>query len=226
MRAFVYLIALLSVLGLQASDSLPTLDQVIEQHIRALGGRTALARHGMLVLSGDCESTAPGESGPVEISIQTPKVYFDLKSTDKELQMGFNGDVVWRHAQEGLQKGAGREFADRLIVFDVARALWWKEWYPQMALKGIEKVGDSDAYVLETHPGSPSTERVFVDRRSGLRVLDVTPGAVFNFSNYRAVDGVQVPFTIEQKTRADITYTYKIHEAKWVTADASRFEPR
>jgi hypothetical protein len=35
-------------------------------------------------------------------------------------------------------------------------------------VKGIEKIDGREAYVLETHPGSPTTERIYVDRQSGL----------------------------------------------------------
>ena len=223
------LVFLVSVpLGLRGADALPTLDQVMELHLKALGGRVALQKSSTLVLSGECESTAQGESGAIEILIKTPRVSFDLGSST--LRMGFNGDVVWRHtATDGLQQHPGRQFAKIVTVFDPARVLWWKEWYPEMAVKGIERVGDREAYVLETHPGNPASERLFIDRQSGLLVRDeVMPKVVFTFSDYRAVVGVQVAFTIRQETpAATLTYTYHFKDAKRVTTVGdSAFQPR
>jgi hypothetical protein len=61
-------------------------------NIRALGGRQALTSAGTLILSGDCESSNPEESGPVEIAVRTPKVYYNLGNG--ALQMGYSGESV------------------------------------------------------------------------------------------------------------------------------------
>lgn len=211
----------------RGADSLPSLDQVTERHIKALGGHSALEQFGTLLLRGNCESTEKEEGGPVEILIKTPKVAFDLGGGS--LRMGFNGEAVWRHtAAEGLQKNAGKQHAEIVTVFDPARVLHWKEWYPEMAVKGTEKAEDKETYVLETHPGKPGTERLFIDSQSGLLIRDeVMPNVVFAFSDYRVIDGIQMAFTIQQDTPARITYTYHFKEAKRLASvDESRFEPR
>jgi hypothetical protein len=215
-----------SIAALPAGDSLPTLDQLIERHIQALGGRSALASPGPLVLTGECESSNPEESGPFEISIATPKVYYSLGQG--ALRMGFNGETVWRHTEsEGLRQMQNRQFASLVTVFDVARVLWWKRWYPEAGIKGIQKLGDRDAYVVETRAGSPASERLFIDRESLLLVRDEVTPTAFTLSDYRAVAGVQVPFTIVQATRVNVTYTHRIRSARRVVeVDSSRFEPR
>jgi hypothetical protein len=215
-----------SMAALPARDSLPTLDQLIERHIQALGGQSALANPSVLVLAGECESSNPEESGPFEISIATPKVYYSLGKG--ALRMGFNGETVWRHTEsEGLRQMRNRQFASLVTVFDVARVLWWKESYPEAAVKGIEKLGEREAYVVEMRAGSPGSERLFIDRESLLLVRDEVMPTVFSFSDYRAVDGVQVPFTIVLTTRVNVTYTHRIRSARRVAlVDPSRFEPR
>lgn len=212
--------------GQPGSGSLPTLDQLIESHIQALGGRSALASPALLVLTGECESSNQEESGPFEISIATPKVYYNLGRG--ALRMGFNGETVWRHTEsEGLRQMRSRQFASLITVFDVARVLWWKEWYPEAGIKGIEKLGEREAYVVETRAGSPGSERLFIDRENLLLVRDEVMPTVFTFSDYRAVEGVQVPFTIVQTTRVKVTYTHRIHNARRIAeVDPSRFEPR
>lgn len=214
-----------SLAAAQVSD--PMLDTVIEQHLKALGGRAALRTPEMLILKGRLQSTAEEEDGQsLEISIADPKV--SVRVGDGSLQMGFNGDTVWRHVQsENLQQHKGRQLAELVTVFNPARALSWKEWYPALALKGSETIGDRKAYVLET--GSPNHERLFIDQQSGLLLRDeVMPNVTFTFSDYRAVEGVQVPFKIQQTTAAaDLKYTYRIDTAARVTKmEDTRFDPR
>jgi hypothetical protein len=211
----------------KAADDLPTVDQVIKQHVDALGGRTALEKHSTLVLSGNCEASVPDESGPVEILVRTPQVAFNLGKGG--LQQGFTGTTVWRHAaNEALQQRSGRQYAELVTVFDPARVLSWKEWYPEIAVTGIEKVDGREAYVIETHPGTATSERILIDRQSGLLVRDeVMPGVVFTFSDYRAVDAIQIPFMIQQTAPSGLTYIFRFAEVKHREAtDDSLFQPR
>jgi hypothetical protein len=94
-----------------ASD-LPRVDQIIDRHIKAIGGLDALTRLGAIALTGRCESTDPDESGPIEILVKTPRVAYNLNGGS--LRMGFNGESVWRAAApEGLQQRKGRQLAAR-----------------------------------------------------------------------------------------------------------------
>jgi hypothetical protein len=218
---------LIATASLRAEDTLPTIDQVIEQYIRALGDRAALEKHSVLVLSGHCEASAPDESGPVEILVRSPEVVFNLNKGG--LLQGFSGTSVWRHAaEEGLRQQPGRQFAELVTVFDPARVLLWKEWYPEIRVTGIAKLGDRDAYVVETHPGAATSERILIDRQSGLLARDeVMPGVTFTFSDYRAVNGVQIPFTIQQTAPNGLSYKYQFADVKWEAAvDDSRFQPQ
>src|ERR1051326_1610008 len=213
--------------SLSAADSVPTLDQVAEQHRKALGGPAALERASALLLSGDCESTAPGESGPIQIVVSSPRVSFNLG--EGALRMGFSGQAGWRHvAGEDLQQHAGRQFVERVTIFDPARVRWWKEWYPSMGVTGIEKVNGRDAFALSMNPGNKASEKLFIDRETGLVVRDeVSPGVVFTFDDYRPVKGLQVAFRIRQSTPASVTYTYTFKDVRALTEiEAAQFEPK
>ncbi|HXP87198.1 MAG TPA: hypothetical protein VN841_20875 [Bryobacteraceae bacterium] len=212
--------------GLRA-DRLPLVSQVIDRYVNALGGRAALSKLGPMKLAGPCESSVPDESGPVEILVKTPKVAYNLNGGN--LRMGFDGESVWRSAApEGLQQRKGRQLAELVTVFDPSRALWWKEWYPQMAVTGVRKIDGRDAFVLETFPGSPPTERLFLDRESGLLVRDeVTPQFTFTFSDYRAAEGVTTAFVVQETTPNGISYAYRFESIGPAgMIDESRFQPR
>jgi hypothetical protein len=215
---------------LTAAAELPTVDQVVDRYIETIGGRAALSRLGAVILTGHCDSTAPDESGPVEILVNTPKVAFNLGSGG--LRVGFDGESVWRATvTEGLQQRKGRQLAELVTVFDPARVLWWKEWYPEMAVKGVQKVGDRETWVLEIHPGNPATERLFIDSQSGLLVRDeVLPGSAFTFSDYRQLNdanSVHTTFVVRQTTPNGIVYTYRFEKINPVAVlDDARFQPR
>jgi hypothetical protein len=209
------------------AGQLPSLSQVLDQHIRAIGGERAVATSGSLLLKGACDSSGQDESGPIEILVNSPKVVYDLNGGG--LRMGYDGESVWRAASpEGLQQRKGRQFAELVTVFDPVRARWWKDWYPQMAVAGVRKIDGRDVFVLETLPGSPSTERLFIDRGSGLLVRDeVARQFVFTFSDYRPVGGVMTAFAIRETTPNGIKYTYRFDSIEpAVSVDESRFRPR
>jgi hypothetical protein len=211
----------------RAAEGLPTINQVIEQYVHALGDRAALEKHPILVLIGNCVASAPDESGPVEILVRSPRVVFNLNRGG--LLLGFNGTSVWRHAaNEGLQQQSGRQLAELVTVFDPARVLLWKEWYPEIGVTGIAKLGDREVYVIETHPGSAASERIWIDRQSGLLARDeVMRGVTFTFSDYREVDGVQIPFTIQQTAPNGLSYTYRFLDVRYeAVLDDSRFQPQ
>jgi len=212
---------------LTAAAELPTPGQVVDQYIKAIGGPAALSQSGAVTLTGHCESTAPDESGRVEILVKTPKVAFSLGSGG--LRMGYDGESVWRATvSEGLQQRKGRQFAELVTVFDPARALWWKEWYPEMAVKGTQKVGDRDTWVLETHPGNPATERLFIDRESGLLMRDeVVAGFAFTLSDYREVNGIRAAFVVQETAPNGIVYTWRFEKIDpAAVVDENRFQPR
>jgi len=208
-------------------DALPPLTQILDQHRKALGAERVLAASVPLLLKGRCDSTGDEESGPIEILVQSPKVVFDLNRG--ALRMGYNGDSVWRSgAGEALQQRKGRQFAELVTVFDPARARWWREWYPQMAVTGVRPVEKRDAFVLETVSGSPLTERLFIDRQSGLLVRDeLAAQYTFTFSDYRAVNGVMTAFEVRETAPNGIVYNYHFESIAPVNeVDASRFVPR
>lgn len=220
------LAAALATTSIICAQQLPPLSQITEQYIKAIGGRDALNKMGPIAMRGECESSAPDEGGPVEVLIKTPKVVLNLND---DLRMGFDGESVWRAtASEPLQQRKGRQFAELVTVFDPARGLSWKEWYPQMEVTGLRMIGDRDTYVLETAPGGPATERIFIDRDTGLPVRHELPGKyAFVFSDYREVNGLRMPFTVEETTPNEIKYTYRF---KTITPAAevqdSKFQPR
>jgi hypothetical protein len=127
-----------------------------------------------------------------------------------------------------LRQQHGRGFAQLVTVFDPARLLWWKNWYPEMAVKGQQKAGDREAYVVQTNPEQAGSETLLIDRQSGLLIRDELMATLaFTFADYREVDGIKVAFSIKQAGPGSATYTYRFKKASFAAGnDESRFEPR
>src|SRR4029077_2537872 len=84
-------------------------------------------------------------------------------------------------------------------------ALNMKQQYQRLAVRGIERLGDREAYVVTAVPQGEGPERFYFDTRSGLllRHQRNSPTAVGNFplatdyDDYRdAGNGVRVPFVV------------------------------
>jgi outer membrane lipoprotein-sorting protein len=106
-----------------------------------------------------------------------------------------------------------------------------KQLYPKIVVKGKDKVGEREVYVLEATPVESSVETWYFDTQSGLMLRQDAeregpqgkqPVQTF-LDNYKVVDGVKLPFTIRQVTPA-FTIDIKIEDVKHnVPIDDAKF---
>ena len=103
-----------------------------------------------------------------------------------------------------------------------------------MRLLGTEKVGERETYVVGATSRDDAREKLYFDTRSGLLVRRYvafktafgTIPEVTDFDDYRAVNGIKLPFTITW-SRAPFASTRKFTEIRLnVILDDARFEPR
>jgi outer membrane lipoprotein-sorting protein len=102
----------------------------------------------------------------------------------------------------------------------------YKERGTKLEVTGKEKVADRDAYVLTVTPASGPVSRVYIDAQSYLPVKSITTVEIpevgpveqtTELSDHRAVDGVQVPFTVKGSSSVQtftITVTKVEHNVK------------
>jgi hypothetical protein len=112
----------------------------------------------------------------------------------------------------------------------------YKERFSKVELMPAEKVGDRDTYVLQLTPksGSPSTQ--YFDKETYMLLKAVTTvnvpqlgrdvEQIGEFSDYRAVDGVQIPHTVKSTNAVQaFTITVKSVEHNKEIDDASFVKP-
>jgi hypothetical protein len=187
--------------------ALPSVDEVLAQHVKAAGGETALRRIKTRHLVGTATSDVFGVAH-WELLGKAP----DKRLTTTEitgfgtLLDGYDGKVAWsQNPMIGIKIRKGEEAARARREADFYQDLNLKRLYPGLKVVGAAKVGDADTWLLESHPSSESVDRFFFSQRSGRLLQHESEyrdqnGATrtrTRFADFRSVDGVLIPFHIE-----------------------------
>jgi len=197
-----------------------TADDIIEKSLTAQGGREAIGKitsrstKGTMVVS-----TAVGDlPGTIEVLNQAPNkvrtlINLDLTTagagslTVDQRFDGTNGYSMDSMRGDSDMTGARLESL-RNGAFP-SPFLGYKERGTKIVFAGKEKVGDKDAYALSITPATGPASRVWVDVDSYLPVkassmIDAPETGpleqITEFSDYRDVDGMKVPFKLTATT--------------------------
>jgi zinc protease len=213
---------------------MPTVDQILENYIKAIGGKDASMKVTSRVEKGSLEIAAMGVNAPIEIYAKAPnKTLFSLDVPSfGVIQEGFDGTAAWAlEPQGGLRDKTGTELAESKLDGQFHKNLRLKELYPKLEVVGVESVGGRDAYIVVGTPAGGSPEKMFFDKENGLLVRhDVerdspqgrSPAQQF-LTDYKEVDGVKVPHTVRM-VGAMGEMTIKITEVKQnVPIDDAKF---
>jgi outer membrane lipoprotein-sorting protein len=191
--------------ALNLPANLPTVSQLLDNYIRALGGSPAIEKITTRVEQGS--TTFRGQSQGVEIFTQGP----DKQSTVRHMSGG-ESFVTTFDGQSGWSSAPGRpprEMHDAYIAAarmdaDLQFPLHIQQIFPELRLEYPEKINDRDAYLLlAIREGQPPV-KLYFDEQSGLLVRMIryaeTPlgrnPTQIDYSDYRDVDGVQVPYRV------------------------------
>jgi hypothetical protein len=185
-----------------AADA-PTVDSILAKFVEALGGKAAFEKvHSRVVQFrlesqslGDCEGEALAKAPDRQRS------HIDLGGPGV-IDEGFDGTVAWvKNPWEGLRVKTGDELAKVKRDAQFNRELKLKSLHPDLAYKGKEKVGDEEAWLLESKPTASSKESWWFSTKSGLLLRQDSqyegPNGTLNVSalpqDYKAFEGLKVP---------------------------------
>jgi predicted O-methyltransferase YrrM len=174
-----------------AGAPLPSVDEIIEKHIQATGGRAAwetlstqtrkgIARPGSSDLPLESASVA---SGKWTVTIRMPN--------GRTLKHGFDGAQGWE--ERGRVSRIERDaILDETLIYNPFWPLIMRELFPAMSIKGIEKHGEGRVYVVEAIPAGGRPRTLFFDVRDGLLLR----AGKTMYADYRDAGGVKVPFLV------------------------------
>jgi zinc protease len=223
-------------LRVKSSATMPTVDAVLEKYVKAIGGKAALLKINSRFSKGSFEiSSLAGVKGTVEVYEKAPNLQVAMLTipgvgTEAE---GFDGTLAWAlepdsgvvHDKTGLELAAAKRDAE--FYEDIKL----KELYPRMTLKGVEKFGAHEAYVIEAAPQVGSPERLYFDMQTGLLIRkdyeeegeEGKRSVEEYYDDYRVVDGIKLPFTTHQVSPG-MNFTIKLSEVKQnVPVDDAKF---
>ncbi len=216
----------------QSKETLPTIDQVLSKYVAALGGADALGK----VKSRSIKATrAVNHAAPVaeEVYEKSPnKLLVVTAFPQASVTIGYNGVEGWTlggHGETSVHEDELEQFKrDAEFMFEPTKL---KEIYREMTVAGIDKINDKEVYVVRATVQTGGRERLYFDKQSGLLVrrlsVSATPIGAFPFqidySDYKAVDGVQLSYTMIWSIPGR-SWTRKTTEVKQNTAiDDSKF---
>ena len=215
---------LLATAGDAQTPARPTVDQVLEKYIAAVGGRAALEKVTSATAKGTLEIAAMGITGTVTLSQKAPNKSLqvsDLSGIGVQRE-GFDGTVSWTEdAQTGVREKAGQELVESRRAATFPRELRLKEMYSTMKIAGQEKVGANEAIVIIATPSNGSDVQMFFDVQTGLLVRtialrDTAAGPIqvdSTFEDFRAVDGIKRAHVIRQ-SNPQFTAVIRLSEIK------------
>ncbi|MGH9935080.1 MAG: photosynthetic reaction center cytochrome c subunit family protein [Blastocatellia bacterium] len=222
----------LSTPEIKPADAKANVEAILNQYIQALGGRAALERVTTRAMTGTMV-TQGGMKAPLEVYEKAPnKTLTIFRPPHGTNQMGFDGAIGWTKTPErGLREERGEPLDLRKSEAEFYKELKLKERYSKLTLLGLAQLDNREAYVIEAAPPRGQPEKLYFDRQSGLLVrVDIVPNLGqekmqmhIYFEDYRAVDGVKLPFAI-RRARPGFTWTYQFDEIKLnVPLDDARF---
>lgn len=190
-----------------AAADAPTVDSILAKHIEAVGGKAAMEKFHSRHVQFKVESEMVG-AGEGETFAQTPdrqRSHTDLGGAGI-IDEGYDGTVAWaKNPWQGLRLKTGDELAKVKRDARFHRELSYRSIYPDLAYKGIEKVGDDAAWLLESKPTASSKERFWFSTKTALLIRqesqyqgpdgDVSVNALPQ--DYKTFDALKFPGTIK-----------------------------
>jgi hypothetical protein len=188
-----------------AMESMPNPDQIVDKYTQLIGGLDAVNK---LTTRTDRATVEGGRlSGTLEDSFKAPgKAVSVLHTSQGDFTEGTEGVTAWQMNMRGqVRDHSSTEQVAAKQAANFTRTLDIKKNFTQMRLASKEKVGNSDAYQIFAQSADGSGRvRLFFDAQSGLLIRLVsyeqspmgTLPTQFDYSDYREVNGVKVPFVV------------------------------
>jgi hypothetical protein len=210
-------------------------DEIVARYEKAVGGKAAFEKLTSRVSKGSFIAGEGGNPGTTEIYQKAPNKMVTITDVPNfgVVRSGMDGTVAWMDMpQFGIQELAGDAAAASKRSADFYEDIKLKEIYPKMVVKDKESFEGHDVYVVQATPAEGAAELLSFDADSGLLVRSQTQmsgpmGPIdidTRLSDYREVDGIKLPFVIDQE-RSDFSFTIRLTEVKHnVPIDDAKFE--
>ena len=209
-----------------------TVDQVIAKYAQALGGQQALQNAKTRVMTGTVTNRDLTTANITVTEKNTGEYRYEAATQPNPTIRATNGTAAWQVGGGGFGGGAtprdmnGFQMQQSLRLADFSLPLRLKERYQNLTVKpAYETVDGKSVVVLTGNPYPNVTEELAFDRDSGLLLRRTVVsgstggfgimalGEQIDYSDYRDVSGVKVPFSVRHATNMAVT-TEKFTDVK------------
>ena len=189
---------------LKLPTNLPTATQLTEKYANAAGGASRIDRISSRVAKG--QITIQGRSVSIEIFTGSPQKQAMVQHLpDGDSFSVFDGHGGWISAAgRSTHEMSGAELESARADSDLQFPLHIQKIYPELRVEYPEKIGEREAYVLVAVREGQLPVKLYFDEQSALLIrqlryaespLGRNPTQI-DYSDFREVDGVQVPFRV------------------------------
>ncbi len=199
-----FVCVLVPTLVAQAADS-PTAEEVIAKYLEAAGGKEAIAKvknrkaTGMLLLKG------MGVEADITSYTAPPNAWTEIfLGPFGAVERGMSDGVAWEvHPSEGPRILTGDDFADMKRQSSLSLLSEWEKFFSSVEYAGEESIDSVAYHKLVFTPEDGGKVEQYYNTESGLLFLSRSAQngkpTESRLSDYKAVDGVQIPHKIEAR---------------------------
>ncbi len=185
---------------------LPSVAEVLEHYVQALGGQFALSNVKSRIIRTQPLNGQNSESKTVLYQKSPQKVLLASESPTYSLWVGFDGKRAWAQDSEKSYWGLLNTPQRNSIMRDseLYQGSRIGSQYSSVKVTGKGRIGERETYIVAGTSPEQTSEEFFFDVQSGLllrrHILEQTVFGGFqiqaDFDDYREVGGVKMPFIV------------------------------
>lgn len=186
-------------------------DKILKNAVKAMGGEKALRSISSTKSSGKIIRLSDNAAGNFQSQAAQPNLYnssYDLGGF--ETAAGYNGKSGWsRDSKIGLRTLTGAANRDFQVESNYRNNRWlnYKKEKSKIVYGGKSDVNGKTADLVTLTTVKGAAVKMYFDAASGLLIRDEIPAGdsvqTFDYSDFRAVDGIQEPFSIVSTTNGE-----------------------
>jgi photosynthetic reaction center cytochrome c subunit len=180
----------------------PAGDQLLDKYLKAVGGAAAIDKVTSRMMKGTI--TFGDRDVPIDIFSKDPDKRVSLTHTpDGDSVTAFDGHDGWLGVPgRPVREMHGPDIDGAAMDADLHFAAHLKGIFSEVQVRGTEKIGDHDAYLVVGRRGDKTPLRLYFDAQSGLLLRLIRYGETpfgrmptqIDYADYREVGGVKIPY--------------------------------
>jgi hypothetical protein len=180
----------------------PSGEQLLDKYIQSAGGAAAIDKVTSRVMKGEIDFG--GRSLPIDIYSKEPDMRISFTHmSEGDSVTAFNGHEGWLGTPgRPLREMHGSDLDGASMDADLHLATHLKQMFTDMRVRGTDKVGDHDAYVVAGRREGKPPVILYFDQQSGMLVRLLRFGETalgrmptqIDYADYRDSGGVKIPY--------------------------------